>query len=509
MSRVFPYVAWALFAGWILSACASTGSENDVIETDTITEDSVVTDVAIVDTTLPDDIENDTAPDVPVLQWNDAVEPVWTQSLLEEPVTWIGTGPGHTLLAAHAEQLWRIDGSEVQPIETEGVLAPGEIVTMAHIPDGTLLISTGQGLYALTGTTLSPSPLNELLQDVTINTLVSGGDKDQATLWIGASDGIHLWRDNQLSKVSPEGVDVTSAKLAKSATSPLWIGSGDNLYRLEKEKDGFALWLEREALAAEHVVVDASSRVWVTHSSGVEWLPQEGNWETVASDIVNAYGHSEANAVWLLSETAWWQINGNEAQKTDAPLTVSVSAVDGNGNLILATKDGLIRVGGGRKILLDNFPEEAVIAGEVTLTVQPEMAEQVTSVTVTLDGDPVELSEAWSFSVDATSLAEGSHQLVVSVAYDDLTAISSQQFPFESVHVTWSEDIEPLNLDHCAGCHGNTGNVKIKLSTREEWETLYGAVMIQVEAGMMPPGSGLAPDLIKLIEYWGRAGYPE
>ena len=160
MSRFFPDVAWALFAGWMLCACAPTVTDQDVAGTDANAQDTGSTDAVGVDTTVPTDIENDTASHVPVLQWTDAVEPVWTQSLLEESVTWIGTGPGHTLLAADNEQLWRIDGTEAQLIETEGIVVPGDIIAMTHIPDGTLLISTGKGIYALVGTTLSPSPLN-------------------------------------------------------------------------------------------------------------------------------------------------------------------------------------------------------------------------------------------------------------------------------------------------------------------------------------------------------------
>jgi len=78
-------------------------------------------------------------------------------------------------------------------------------------------------------------------------------------------------------------------------------------------------------------------------------------------------------------------------------------------------------------------------------------------------------------------------------------------------NVTYTKDIKPLIVEHCASCHRPNNNPRLDLSTyaqvksASELKGLIGRVL----SGAMPPSGALANEPKKLFSAWSQAGFPE
>jgi hypothetical protein len=153
--------------------------------------------------------------------------------------------------------------------------------------------------------------------------------------------------------------------------------------------------------------------------------------------------------------------------------------------------------------------EDASLLEATSVTITATNSESVTSLELTLDGSPMEISVAppWTVDLEPMTIAPGSHTLSVTIRYDDedqVSAVLNFMGP-----PGWLSDIEPIFVARCAQCHGNRPDAR-SLETRMSWIDDFDLIVFDVESGRMPLGmDALTPEQVQTVKGWGAAGYPE
>ena len=229
---------------------------------------------------------------------------------------------------------------------------------------------------------------------------------------------------------------------------------------------------------------------------------------TQTSEITRVTCQPNSETVWLWGTDSLWQVRANTARPvTDVPQG-SLWVVDLNGALFGATEEGVTRSSGGRQVGLDGWQVDGVLLSPTTFQLQLEDIELIDEISVLVDQTSMEVDDAGIFSLDPTLFSAGMHSLSITVSYNDTDLEATLTQDFEVVFLSWQEDIFPIYKTHCGGCHGETGNVALKLYTAEQWEEAFDSVLPSVESGFMPPPYTLDDSELNTIRWWALATFP-
>ena len=118
-----------------------------------------------------------------------------------------------------------------------------------------------------------------------------------------------------------------------------------------------------------------------------------------------------------------------------------------------------------------------------------------------------ELNDPWTIELDPAVIGPGTHTLSVEARYVDGVVLRNE-LNFLGPP-TWTDDIEPIHLAHCTGCHG-AANLAHTMDDVEAWRFEIIAIIDDVETGRMPYGAPmLSPGKIELIRVWRDTGMLE
>jgi hypothetical protein len=331
-------------------------------------------------------------------------------------------------------------------------------------------------------------------------------------MWIAASNGLHLWSPDGVSKVVPQGMGARDAQLSVRGDT-LWVAAEGDVYAMTLVDGQWSPGpLERGDVEASALAADGADRLWLVADGQVSYRGSAGAWKDLpdALPASRAWAHPDAKAAWLQANQGLWMVSGSSARPVDTPLVADVAAVDGEGRLWVGGSAGLSRLSPGRSVSLLDWPADNVIGGPVTLVLELETPDKVQAINAKVGGHNLTiLEDPWAVEVVPVSYGEGAHTLNITVDYVDTSLSSSLSLAFTVMLVSWTEDIEPIATPRCATCHGAAGSSGLKLFNAAQWKTYHSMIVPVVQSGVMPPGGNLNADEVQLIKLWGNAGFPD
>jgi hypothetical protein len=467
-----------------------------------------VNDVSELDATTADIKE----PVIPFLTFSNEVLPLNSTLLVQGDVTWVGGSQG--IMLAHLDGAYvRIHENEIVSLTLPNLSTPREdttfeIIEFGALPNGDGLLLASQGLFILQGDDLQESPLNALFSGIDIQGIEVIPSGDTYTVYFATSEGLSRWSEGTVEDLTLDGLATQNAQLAGHGAE-LWVAAGDDIYRLEETSEGLQAWPEILQAEAQAFGVDARGRVWLQTEDSMRVRDTMGVWHTIdtSDPLAHVALNSESEGVWLWTAETLWQENEGVVRPVDAFPEATSWAVNSDGTLWGASSDGLIAYSGGRSVLIEGWEESGYLFSTTDFSVVLQHVDVVDGVKVSVDGDSIALGENFTFTLDPEILGPGEHHLTLSVSYTDTKMKSTATVPFKIVALSWATDIFPILDVHCGGCHGETGNVGLKLYTADQWETAFDMILPSVESGFMPPPYTLDSSDLQTIRHWGLTGF--
>ena len=494
-------VSSLVLTAWMTVAC-SPGDDG--------TSDSNVQDVT-TDLSLANDVAGDSSDAVEqttTLIYSDEVLGLSTELKLEGNVTWLGIA-GSTIIARVDETWRRIDGQEVVELILPEGIEELSLIDVGRLSTDDILMLGAQGLFVLQGTHVVASPLGELMGDVGVHSLETIPTTNGTIVYFGTDDGLKRWSQGELQSLDLGELGTKNVLLTSHGTT-LWVASETDLYRLEEDEDNLQAWPEPSQGLVTYLGADKHGNVWLEAAEEILLRHTDGTWEnmTQTSEVTGVTCQPNSETVWLWGTNSLWQVQANTARPvTDVPQG-SLWVVDLNGALFGATEEGLTRSSGGRQVGLDGWQVESVLLSPTTFQLKLEDIDRIDEISVLVDQTSIKVDDAGIFSLDPTLLSAGMHSLSIAVSYNDTDLEATLTQDFEVVFLSWKEDIFPIYKTHCGGCHGETGNVALKLYTAEQWEEAFDSVLPSVESGFMPPPYTLDDSELNTIRWWALATFP-
>ncbi len=497
--------------------------------------------VALALSGCPSEPVSPPGPPAPVDIWlGDPVQGT-SETLLDGAVQFADLLPGWRTLAQVDGGLLELSPDAPAPIDHGTDM--GLVSAVEPLGAGEALVAAEEGLFALQGWGLGPSPLGEVFAPQGDAQLLAAPQGDGLDLWIADGAGLHLWRGGDLFSIGAGDLPTLQARIAWGSPvqgfGALWVAADGLVYALVEQGDSFVTWQEAGALDALALAVDGVDDLWAVLSGDgdaargtagdVRRRLPDGTWqwfrlaerprELVTGASADVWLRSGEDPPRLLHQVldTWSevQIDGASPLGPDDTLV----GADPAGRVLVRGPTGLRRVSVGRPIVTLGLEDGQALTGLTTVTLVPTLASGVTSVTASLDGVPAPLTgsaegdpDGWSLLLDPVQLADGAHELALVVEWGDGHPAVEQSL-FFSVGAfdppTWSGDIAQLHAGYCARCHSANGGAHL-LDTRARWEDEVEGILSNVISGAMPiSGDKLDTDQIRAIELWRAGGFPE
>ncbi len=442
------------------------------------------------------------------------------ESLATEPVTFAAALQDYGAVAS-AGTFLRFD--PISGAATDYGAGAGEIASAASISDGTLVVSGSEGIFAVQGRTLVPSPLGEVVASESPPALFVAPGPVGDDLWIGSADSILLWRGGEVLAPDLGGLPVAGARFAYGSAATdggdpaVWVATEADVYGLaDAGGDALRAYPDGHSVAPTGIGADARGLLWVASSGKVHRRHEDGTWDwtSLPDPVVTLAASHRRRDVWIQTEQSLFHTDGGDFREVSNAPTGALVAVDPAGRALLVGDEGLHRVAAGRLLLLSGLGDGTELVGFAIVTIIPTRAEGLVSIEATIDEAPAEVSaDPWRVNVDPIGMSDGAHSLTVSATYDDSRAPVTASLYFsvgEFEPATWSRDVEPLFVDNCKKCHGPDGGAH-RLDTAARWENDIDKVLEMTTSQRMPlpPNDPLTDEEIQLIQSWRAGGFPE
>lgn len=445
---------------------------------------------------------------------------VRSEILVPDPSGFAATLPGYDVLAGTEQGVLRIDARSGESLSLGDV---GAVSSAAALSADALVLASDTGLWASDGHALVASPLAEaagLAPDAApvlcATPRLLGGDATD--LWIAAATGLSLVRDGTLYDLEPADLGGAGASFAFGAPvgdrAVPWVGGADGLYALVEGDGGLEARAADLDVAAESLTVDARGELWVLEDGELARRAADGKWQRLylPEPIVALAGDGGSEAIWVQTDTGLYRGRDGVFSPIEGPPGGALAAVDAAGRALLVGPEGVVRASVGRTILLFGLEDGALLDHEAILEVVPSEAEEVSVVEATLDGEPAEVAaDPPRVLLDPLVLADGPHELAVTVHWGETEETESLFFAVGAFDApTWSRDVAPLFLDHCARCHGY-GGAGHRMDTPALWRSQFDTILEMVGSGRMPlpPNPSLSPEDLQVLRAWRAGGFPE
>ena len=446
-------------------------------------------------------------------------ESLWLEMLSDVPCQWAASLGNNRVLYRNDGELWEFVAGAILPVAVPEGLELQDLDSAFSLEDGTGLVLGSTGLYVLQDGSLVESPLNDALAGANIDQILKMRPHDREVLWIATDGGIWRWSEGALNQLQLGDLPSISPRFTytgeETGNDFLWVAAGQRVYAIETTDSGFQAWPELEEVEPDQLLGNSNGNLWMRTGNSLEMRDHEGFW--VEADpgvqIDQIWSHPESPSLWLMDDEGnllrW---SGDQLRKTKgAPETNHISA-DSNDTLIMAGPTGLFRVHPGRVTAFSGISEGAVLTESTEILFEPAFPELISELSVLLNGENTAYAEdPYGLTIDLGLLVDGAYVLTVVVVYSDGFPSSENSISFSIEHPvsSWSEDVQPINQEYCAQCHGSTGYVEVKLFTKDQWIANIDLVLEYLKTQVMPPGPPLAPDLIELIELWRDLDFPD
>lgn len=386
---------------------------------------------------------------------------------------------------------------------------PGALRDAASIGDD-LLVAADAGLYALVEGELLPSPLGELVADVT--RLLATGD---GALWLIDAAGLHVWRDGELTGVTPQDMSSTDGPTTIgewSDTATVWIADDASLYGVGYGDAGLQAWAVDADATIDAIAANDEGGVWLVVDGALWHLDPDGAWTPFELPFtINAIvGHPLAPDLWLDAAGALWQYREGRFRPVEGIPAYAGLRAEVDGSVLLYGPAGLHRVRPGRFLAVLGLNDGDLVDRDTTVTFEPTRPDLVDAVEYTLDGgDAVALDAApYTLALSPVELAEGPHTLRVTAIYSDGERIDVELAFRIQGPPTWDDDIGPIYVEHCEQCHGERGGAH-RMDTLEIWQDEFDDIVDAITNNRMPlpPNPAVPPAQLELIQSWGATGF--
>lgn len=404
---------------------------------------------------------------------------------------------------------------EADPVVVGPAADVGEVHAAVQRRSAVLVLASG-GTFVLRESAWVPSPLADALDGPIVDAAMvpTPTGRGVGDLWIATATSLYRVVEDRAERLAL-GEDLSEAELSVAGRPEgpsLWVRLPDRVLEVWRDRSGV---IQTASLVLDHVpsaiAGDATTTGWMVldgrlHSIGPDRQLRDHGYE-VASLIASPV----SDAIWL--EDA----EGTVRVHTDGDFYRVEAVARGEGEPAAVGPDGALYVAGDavrrfapRRFARIDGPEDgALLATERTFTITVEGTPEVEA---TIDGEVVEVAtEPLRIELDPSSLEDGSHELRVRISHDDGTLPIEERRQFEVVsNATWSEDVGPLYVEHCAACHGPEGPANTRLDAQADWQPIFELILTNVEEGRMPLNRPpLTQRQIALIEAWGVSGFPE
>lgn len=377
--------------------------------------------------------------------------------------------------------------------------------------DGDVLAATEDGLYLWDGLPW-PSPLQEAIGEPALALFADQAD----AWWLLDETGWRRRAEGAISRITIDGVP-TKGSLATDGTidgtAVTWLTARNG------PDDPFVIAVDGSGTLVEsnvfedvrHIAVDATGRTWVADGRRLQERSPAGTWtaHTFASAVAEVRAHADSDRIWVRTVDGVYTGTHEGVGPTEPPEGRWLG-VDPLGRLLVVHDEGVRRASVDLPVQVLDIPEGAIDT-PTTLTVSPSLADDVTNVTMGLDGAPIDgaapESAPWSWTVDPAAYDAGTHTVDIEVTWaDGRTRSLSREVELGAGEVTWDDNVLFLFEDRCQQCHGGTSETV--LETPEAWIAKFDRILELVESQQMPLGLEPLPESeLALLRAWRAGGF--
>lgn len=498
------------------------------------------------------DAGTDATPDLPALP----TEPLIVNALddfrgsrevlFSAPVVHAAPLTDGTILALSGGALLRLGerGEELArwaQSSTPDLAAIGDISDIIPTEDGGALLLGTEGVAALAGDTIGPSPLSEHLDASVLRRVLATGTIDQPELWLATDDALLRWRAPELLRVDLQDLPTTGALMAFGAPvgdqPALWVAAQGTLFALYEVEGELRTRVERTDLDIDvrDLGVDLGGRLWVIDAAGdVHQREDDGTWAwfRLPTPVRSVAAHRRSDVVWFAGVATLWYFERNlftDIGDTHggAPAPDGALHIDAIGRAYVdsdtAAAPGLIRLAADRPLILTGLASGTRLQGDdATVTIYPARPELVADVSASLRSETgrsalsvASAGGVWRATIRPAEHAPGVYELRVTASYlDDVDPAEARVlFTMGEVAVpTWRTDVAPINERRCAECHAPDGNGTGHLRyTARGWQAEIEGILDSIRSRRMPlpPDPQLTDRELAIVEAWVAGGFRE
>ena len=432
---------------------------------------------------------------------------------------------GDSLLVNTSTQVWFIPGPLATPVNLTGTL--GGLMDVVSVSDSRYLLTDKNGFFVFEKGEISPTPLSNVWTSSPAHDLLATPRPNQEVdIWIGANEGIELWRAGRLFQMNVGDLPSTQPILSFGApfenAPAIWVASESTVYAIVLQSDEVLIYpdlfpsdLDNQPI--DDLTVDGEGTLWVLANGVLRSRGYNGQWykHTLPSKVTTMIGSIHAQEMWLEASGEIWRHKGGVFRKVANLSSSKLLGMSESGYAVISNQTGIKRLEIGRDIPIEGLSDGALVAGLVQAIIRPPDSTKIKSIEALLDGSQVEvLPFPWRVEFDAENLTDGFHSLVVRVTYNDGSASGNARIGFFvglASTPTWGLEISFLSQNKCQLCHNATGGNARDLSSKEKWIDEIDEIIGALRSGRMPlpPYPSVSESMVDRLELWRDANFPE
>ena len=368
----------------------------------------------------------------------------------------------------------------------------------------TILALDGE-IFLMTDGALVYSPINDVLP-VPIQQVKIIDD----SVWLLGAGRLFRWNKEEVREVSVHSAS-NILNMTETSSGTLAIAT-PRLEMLELMGDTLQLQTVPNLLPIS-TAATYSNRVLVSEGDSEVHLLQQDVWTRFEVDgvgqVLQLMSDPHADLVWIQGTDTSAVYDRGSVCTLDTDVNGEWSDVDELGRLIVVKDEAVFRYSLGQPVaVVGMLPNEQLdITREIFFL--PTLEESVSGFSVWVGTERLDVNqESNSTVLNPEDFDKGTHTLRMVVEQRDGTSIT--EFPFvigELSETSW-EDVEPIYLDNCTGCHHESA--LIPLDTIQLWQQNIDLIIEEVSAQTMPLGAPpLTEEDILVIRGWKQGGFQE